>query len=140
MLPDGHEGARSDGLELSVFCFDPVFFGLFVAAGRELFNLERFLFLLSLLIDLYFDVFCSNVVEMCEKVVELIRVNKRLAVTFNTQLILARIKKVAKIDMEEATRILLEHKVRGVSISDPQNIGGHTLPCQRSHEAMLISP
>jgi len=77
---------------------------------------------------------------MCEEVVELVRVNEGLAVAFDAQFVLAGVEEVAEINVEEPSSILLEHEVRGVSISYPQDVSSYTLTCQRSHEAVLIRP
>ena len=71
-----------------------------------------------------------HVIEMGEEVVELIGVNEGFAVPLQAELVLVVVQKVAKVDVEEAARVLLEHEVGGGPVAYPDTVRCHALPRQ----------
>jgi len=71
-----------------------------------------------------------HVIEMGQEVVELIGVNEGFAVPLQPELVLVVVQKVAKVDVEEAARVLLEHEVGGVPVAYPDTVRCHALPRQ----------
>jgi len=45
---------------------------------------------------------------------------------------------VAEVDVEEASRVLLEHVVWGVSVPDADGVGGDALAGKWGHETLLV--
>ena len=89
--------------------------------GKVLMLFDFFLLLLSLVI-VDFDV-----LEVGEKVVQLIGVDKWFGVSFDSQFVLARVEEMAKIDVEKTPCVHLEQEIGWVTVSDAQDVSGYTL-------------
>ena len=75
---------------------------------------------------LYFDL-----AEIFQEEMQLIWEDKWFSVSINSQFLFAMTQKVAKINMEELSCLILEHKVSWVPISNTKHICCHTLASQR---------
>ena len=75
---------------------------------------------------IYFDL-----AEIFQEEVQLIWKDEWLSISINSQFLLAMTQKVAKINMEELSCLILKHKVSWMPISYSKHICCHTLASQR---------
>jgi hypothetical protein len=66
-------------------------------------------------------------VEMRQEVVQFIREDEGFSVSLHAQLLFASVKEVAKIYVEEASGILLQHEVGRVPVANAHHVGGDAL-------------
>lgn len=139
VLADGHEGALSNLFKLKFLLLYALSFLLGTTAGHNFLD-DKGLFLAIcgltglhqsilffshfLLLLLIVRLFCLNFwflcsffwldsdeVEMRQEVIQLVRENEGLSISFDAQLFLACVEEVAKVNMEKEASVLLEHEV-----------------------------
>ena len=76
--------------------------------------------------------------KLFHEIVEFITVDKGLSVSLKPEFFLPCAQKMATINMEKPSRMLLKHEVTRMPIPYPQNVRGDTLTSQRGEKLFPV--